>query len=213
MANIYASPLAPSIPPWYILTMEFSKRHRAYIRDLPRLRASGQLRKVEGCAAVYVEGDKVHGKPVGLADLVASLRPRDIVVVVWLHVLAPLRTTYAVRPRDGLWDAIAAIEAKGASILEVNTGRQSTSKTDRDGMIRDAIEHITSAGRAAAGKVNGRKSPGRKPDEIDPDERKLAEQVWHDVRYKSNAAAMEAGPKGWSEYRYEKQFGKSGRGN
>lgn len=193
--------------------MEFTKRHRAYIRDLPRLKASGQLKRVDGCSTVYVEGRKASGGTETLADFLASLRKGDVAVVVWLHVLAPPRITYDIRPRDELWDAIQQIEdEKGATIFEVETGRHSAIKADRDGMIRDAIEHITSAGRAAAGKINGRKSPGRKPDEIDPVEMALAKTVWHDVRYYSDRQAMAAGPKDWSRYRYRKYFGPSGRG-
>ena len=193
--------------------MEFGKRHRAYIRDLTRLKASGQLKRVEGCGAVYVEGRKLSGGTETLADFIASLRKGDIVVVVWLHVLAPPRVTYDIRPRDELWDAIAQIEdEKGATIFEAGSGRHSAIKTERDGMLRDAIEALTSAGRAAASAENGRKSPGRKPDEIDPDEMKLANAVWHDVRYYSDREAMAAGPAGWSRYRYRKYFGVSGRG-
>lgn len=187
--------------------MTLGKKHRAYVRDLPRLRASGQLKRVDGCSEVYVEGRET------LADFIGSLRKGDIAVVVWLHVLAPPRTTTNARPRDDMWDAIVRIEAKGATILEVETGRHSATKTDRDGMIRDAIEALTSAGRARASRANGRKSAGRPPHAIDPKERKHAASVWHDVRYGSDRAAIAAGPKGWSRYRYEKQFGKSGRGN
>jgi len=186
--------------------MIFGKRHRAYIRDLPRLRSSGQLKRVEGCGEVYVEGREA------LADFIASLRKGDIAVVVWLHVLAPPRKTTNARPRDDLWDAITRIEAKGASVWEVETGRHSVIKDDRDGMIRDAIEALTSAGRARASRANGRKSAGRPPHEIDPKEREHAASVWHDVRYPSDRAAMAAGPKGWTRYRYEKLFKKSGRG-
>lgn len=192
--------------------MEFGKRHRAYIRDLPRLKASGQLKRVEGCGAVHVEGRKASGGAETLADFIASLRKYDIAVVVWLHVLAPPRTTTNARPRDEMWDAITRIEAKGASIWEVETCRHSVTKVDRDGMIRDAIEALTSAGRARASRANGRKSAGRPSHEIDPKEREQAASVWHDVRYPSDQAAIAAGPKSWTRYRYEKQFGKSGRG-
>lgn len=192
--------------------MQFTKRHRAYIRPLPRLTESGQRKRVDGCAAVYVEGEKEGGHTVTLTDFIGSLRRGNIATVVWLHVLAPPRKATNIRPRDELWTAIRAIEDRGATIFEVHTGRSSATPLDRDGMIRDAIEHITSAGRAAASQQNGAKSKGRKPDEIDPDERKLAKAVWHDVRFVTDAQARAAGPKGWSDYRYRKKFGPSGRG-
>lgn len=106
----------------------------------------------------------------------------------------------------------AKFEARGATIFEVNTCRHSATLSERDGMIQDAIEHITSAGRAAASQKNGEKSRGRAPDVIDEGERKRALAVWHDVRFVSNAQAIAAGPKGWTHYRYNKLFGPSGRG-
>lgn len=187
--------------------MIFTKRHRAYIRPLPRLTEAGQRKKVAGCAAVYVEGQQT------LEECIASLRRGSVVVVVWLHVLAPQRTTTTVKPRAELWAAIRAIEARGATIFEVETGRSSAHPSDRDAMIQDAIEHITSAGRAAASKTNGRRSPGRAPDKIDPAEREAALAVWHDVRITSDGRAMAAGPPGWTLYRYRKLFGSSGRGS
>lgn len=192
--------------------MQFTKRHRAYIRPLPRLTESGQRKLADGCAQIYVEGEKEGGKVVTLADFIGSLRKRDVAVVVWLHVLASPRKTTSVRPRDELWKAIRAIEARGATIFEVNTCRHSATLSERDGMIQDAIEHITSAGRAAASQKNGEKSRGRAPDVIDEGERKRALAVWHDVRFVSNAQAIAAGPKGWTHYRYNKLFGPSGRG-
>ncbi len=192
--------------------MQFTKRHRAYIRPLPRLTESGQRKLVDGCAQIYVEGEREGGKAVTLADFIGSLRKRDIAVVAWLHVLAPPRKATNIRPRDELWKAIRAIEGRGATIFEVHTGRHSATLSERDGMIQDAIEHITSAGRAAASQKNGAKSLGRRPDEIDPDELKLARAVWHDVRFVTDEQARAAGPKGWSEYRYRKHLGPSGRG-
>jgi len=182
------------------------------VRHLPRLTGAGQRKLVEGCAQIYNEGEKEGGHTITLADFIASLRKGDIAVVAWLHVLARPRTSTDIRPRDELWKAIRAIEARGATIFEVHTGRHSATKIDRDGMIQDAIEQITSAGRATASQQNGAKSKGRKPDEIDPEERKLAKSVWHDVRFVTDAQARAAGPKGWSDYRYRKQFGPSGRG-
>jgi hypothetical protein len=188
--------------------MELSKRHRGYVRPLPRLTEAGQRLKLAGCGQIYVEG-----KTETLGDMIEALRKGDIVTVVALYVMAPQKTTYKVKPRDGLWDAIGWIEAKGATILEVQTGRSTATKSERDGMIRDAIEHLTSAGRAASGRKNGAKSPGRKPDNINPDERKRALDVWHDVRIDTDGKAREAGPKGWTLYRYRKHFGPSGRGS
>lgn len=189
--------------------MALRKSLRGYIRPLPRLTEAGQRAKLTaaGCGSIYVEAPQET-----LADLIASLRKGDTVCVVHLHVLAAPRRTTKDKPRDALWDAVIAIEAKGASILEVETGRATSNKFDRDGMIRDAIEHLTSAGRAAAGRRNGKKSKGRPPRDVSG-EIDAARVAWFDLRHAVNEDAQAAGPKGWSLSRYYKTFGPSGRGN
>jgi hypothetical protein len=188
--------------------MELQKTMRGYVRPLPRLTEARQRAALAVCRVVYVES-----KAETLADLIGSLRKGDVVAVVWLHVLAAPRTTYKDKPRDALWTAIQQIEAKGAAIFEVETGRHTATKSERDGMIRDAIEHLTSAGRAAAGRKNGRKSKGRPPLTFPTEIVERARVAWFDLRHATNEDAVAAGPKGWSMSRYYKQFGPSGRGN
>jgi hypothetical protein len=111
-----------------------------------------------------------------------------------------------------LWLAIEQIEARNASIFEVETQRSSSIKSERDGMIREAIEHLTSAGRAAAGKRNGKQSKGRPAKVFAAEVIEAARIAWFDLRHRTNTDAVRAGPKGWSMSRYYKQFGQSGRG-
>ncbi|MFM2422179.1 MAG: hypothetical protein RL291_709 [Pseudomonadota bacterium] len=186
--------------------MEIQKTMRGYVRPLPRLTEARQRAALLLCRVLYVES-----KTETLADLIATLRKGDVVAVVWLHVLAAPRTTYRDKPRDALWLAIEQIEAKGASIFEVETQRHTATKSERDGMIRDAIEHLTSAGRAAAGKRNGAKSKGRPAKVFAPEVIEAARIAWFDLRHRTNVVAVKAGPKGWSMSRYYKQFGQSGR--
>jgi len=181
---------------------------RGYIRPLKRLPEDRQRKALAVCGVVYVES-----KTETLADFIATLRKGDVVAVVWMHVLAAPRTTYKDKPRDALWTAIEQIETRGASIFELETGRSSSLKSERDGMIRDAIEHLTSAGRAAAGKRNGAKSKGRPAKVFEPEIVERARVAWFDLRHAKNEDAVTAGPKGWSMSRYYKQFGPSGRGN
>lgn len=197
-----------SIWPWYISKMILRSTARGYIRPLPRLTEAGQRVKLAtaGCASIYVEG---AGET--LADAIAGLRRGDTLAVVWLHVLAPSRKSYRDRPRQALWAAVRAIEARGASILETETGRSSAVPAERDDMMQDAIEHLTSAGRAAAGRRNGRKSKGRPPVEYTEDVVERARGVWYDLRHDTNTAAVAAGPDGWTLSRYYRQFGPSGR--
>jgi hypothetical protein len=186
--------------------MELQKTMRGYVRPLPRLTEARQRAALSVCRIVYVES-----KTETLADLIATLRKGDVVAVVWLHVLAAPRTTYKDKPRDALWTAIEQIEAKGASIFEVETQRHTATKVERDGMIREAIEHLTSAGRAAAGRRNGAKSKGRPAKVFAPEIVERARVVWKSLDYDTNDDAVKAGPKGWAMSRYYKTFGPSGR--
>lgn len=185
-----------------------SPKMRGYVRKMPRLTESGQTARLTaaGCSTLFVEGE---GET--LADAISGLRRGDVLAVVWAHVLTPPRKSYRDKPRDALWTAIRAIEKRGATIFEVETGRSTSIQAERDGIIRDAIEHLTSAGRAAAGRKNGRKSKGRPVDEVEPDEIERARVAWFDLRHETNEAARLAGPAGWSDYRYRKHFGPSGR--
>ena len=101
-----------------------------------------------------------------------------------------------------------AIEAKGAHIIETETGR--STKTERDDMIADAIEALTHAGRSQR---TGRKGAGRPRKEFPPDVVEQARIVWFDLRHRTNKIARDAGPRGWSMSRYYSTFGPSGRDN
>lgn len=182
---------------------------RGYIRIMPRLTEAGQRAKLQaaGCSTIFVEGD--GGET--LAAAIGGLRRGDVLAVVWTHVLAPPRKTHRDRPREALWTAVHAIEAKGATWLETETDRSSAAPADRDDLIRDAIEHLTSAGRAAAGRRNGRKSKGRPAVEYSADVIERARVAWYDLRHDTNTDAVAAGPKGWTLSRYYRQFGPSGR--
>jgi hypothetical protein len=102
---------------------------------------------------------------------------------------------------------------KAALLLPVSPSNFFATRGDRDGMIRDAIEHLTSAGRAAAGRRNGQKSAGRPAMKFDDAVTEQARIAWFDLRHGTNAAAIRAGPAGWVQTRYYRVFGPSGRGS
>jgi len=182
---------------------------RGYVRPLGRLTASGQLARLAEYGLsrdrVYVEGDG----PETLDALIRSTRKYEAVIVVRLHVLAPPKLRTADRPRRALWDAIKRIEAKGAHIVEVETNRSTLLKPDRDDMIADAIEALTHAGRSP----RRRDGAGRPKVEFEPEVVEQARVAWFDLRHRTNTAAVVAGPKGWSLWRYYRTFGPSGRDN
>lgn len=182
---------------------------RGYVRPLGRLTAAGQLATLRehgiGRETVYVEGDG----PEGIEALIRSVRKGEAVAVVRLHVLAPPKLKTADRPRLALWDAIKRIEAKGAHIIEVESGRSTANRSERDDMIADAIEALTHSGRSP----RRRDGAGRPPKAFTDEQIKQARSAWFDLRHRTNKAAIAASPKGWSMTRSYKTFGPSGRDN
>lgn len=182
---------------------------RGYVRPLGRLTASGQIAclKDHGLqrGQVYVEGDGAEG----LDALVRSVRKGEAVAVVRLHILAPPKLKTADRPRRALWAAIQAIEAKGAHIVEVESGRSTANRAERDDMIADAIEALTHAGRSP----RRRDGAGRPPKVFTPEQVEQARAAWFDLRHRTNKDAIAASPKGWAMTRSYKTFGPSGRDN
>lgn len=184
-------------------------RLRGYVRPLPRFTAAGQAATLaaHGVPAdqLYVEGR--NGET--LDALIRSVRRGEGVAVTRLHILAPPKLRTADRPRQALWEAIRAIEVKGAHLIEVESGRSTAIKSERDGMIADAIETLTHAGRAP----RRRDGAGRPPKVFTPGQVQQARVAWFDLRHRTNAAAIAASPPGWSMTRSYKTFGPSGRDN
>lgn len=184
-------------------------RHlRGYVRPLARLTVAGQVEALNRFGIVreriYVEG----AGPESLEAMTRALRKGEAVAVVRLHILAPPKLRTIDRPRRELWAAIQAIEAKGAHIIEVDSGRSTSSKSERDDMIADAIEALTHAGRSP----RRRDGAGRPPMDVD-DTKEAARVVWFSREYRTNADAIRAGPAKWKEWRYYRNFGPSGRDN
>lgn len=157
--------------------MKFSKSHICVTREKPRYPAAAQRAALElaGCGDWAELSDKD-----GVRDLLDRLRRGDTVKVRHLHLLAPPKRRTDDNPRRELWETIHRIEDRGASILEVSTGRSTANQRERDTMIADAIEVITRGARAISAKLareNGRKG-GRPPTEISDHQRASARALW-----------------------------------
>lgn len=194
---------------YFHFVISTTKHIRGYVRPLPRLTVAGQadvlMRHGVTEAKIYTEGK--DGETFDA--LVRSLRKGESVAVMRLHVFAPPKLRTADRPRRALWDAIKRIEAKGATVFEVETGRCTATKADRDDMIADAIEHLTHSGRSP----RRRDGAGRPPKMFTDAQIEQARRAWFDLRHRTNKAAIAASPKGWAMTRSYKTFGPSGRDN
>lgn len=183
-------------------------RHlRGYVRPLPRLTAAGQEAGLiaHGVAAskVYVEG---RGDET-LAALIRSLRKGEAVAVMRMHILAPPKLRTADRPRRELWATLRAIEAKSSYVFEVESGRSTANKAERDDMMADAIEALTHSGRSP----RRQDGAGRPPKMFTPDQTEQARVAWFSLQHRTNKAAIQASPKGWTMTRSYQKFGPSGR--
>ena len=190
------------------------RKLRGYVRHLLRIPASGQRAKLIDYGIptdkIYTEGENGES----LDALVRSLRKGESVAVIRMHMLAAPKTRTSDTPRRALWSAVHAIESKGATVLEVDSGRYTGNSRDRDAMIADAIEQITHSGRTP----RKQDVPGRPRIQFSDEETETARRLWFDLRYKTNEeafAAIKRKVRRWTMARcYDKAngFGPSGRG-
>lgn len=176
---------------------------RGLVRDHPRLRASGQKRILE--AAGF---DPIYelGKDCTIEDAVKSMRPGNTAGVLRLWVLADLKRGRKGGARQALYTAIDAIEARGAVIEEVESGRVTSDPKQRDAMIREAAEAVTRGGRGLASVKNLPR--GRKALEFSPATVEQARGVWESRRHKTWDDVKAALPKGFTVHRAYRMFGK-----
>lgn len=122
-------------------------------------------------------------------DLDLCIRQRrrrhgDVVAVTRLMLLAdPGRRYQPGGMRQALYKAIDAIEAAGATILEIDTGRSTADARQRDQMIRDAVDDL-------ARTRKGTRRPGRPNRVWTAEQRTIMEIHWRDVRHRTNRDAV-----------------------
>lgn len=159
--------------------MRVSKSQICWIRERPHHRASAQLAALSehGCGAIFDASN-----PNARDEMLASIRRGDVVKVRHVHLLAIPKKRTDDQPRRDLWRIIHAIEDRGATILEISTGRSSANQRERDMMIADAIEVIARGVRALPRKIaqqNG-KLGGRPKARIKPEQSEAARELWFD---------------------------------
>lgn len=170
-----------------------------YIRPHKRRLEAAQRTALE---AAGVKRIWTEGRDETLADCIAQLRRRDVLAVTDLWLLAEPRSKDVRSPRKSLFEALGAIEERGATVVETASGRSSSE--DRDAMLLDAIEWLSGQARGRKGAVNGR---GKQPVKFAPEVIEAAERIWRDRRVKTWADAAKKLPKGFTVYRAHKMFG------
>jgi len=176
---------------------------RGYVRPLPRITEASQRAILLDHG---VPGDKIYTEghqDETLDALIRSLRAGEAVAVTRAHILAAPKERHDDRPRRALWAAVHAIEAKGAFIVEVESGRSTANARERDELIADAIEQITHSGRSP----RKRDTPGRPPMMFSPEDIEIARRVWADRKVATWGEVREQLPKGFSTWRAYKMFG------
>jgi hypothetical protein len=182
-----------------------------YIRVfLPRYPASGQRKAMESHSipTVIHEGKQVRESeickiiPGELDHFVRMAGDGRLLAVQHLFLLGNPKVRGRGEKAKDLWATIRRIEAKGAILWELSTGRRSDDRDQRDEMIEDAVVALA---KGRHKRHRGDKRRGRPKAEFTAEEWQRAFDVWHSRkirRWKDVDAAL---PKGFTRDRaYEK---------
>lgn len=111
---------------------------------------------------------------------------RDVVAVKRLMLLAdPAARRKAGGLRQSLYKAIDALEAAGATILELESNRSTANARERDLAMRDAVDEL-------ARTRKGTRRPGRPLRTWTDEQRVIMQLHWRDLRHRTNGAAVAA---------------------
>lgn len=141
------------------------------------------------------------------AAMLRDLRKSDVVCVQHMHLLAdPARKLR----RSDLLHALHHIEASGATVFEISTGRHTADRRMRDKMLIDATEALAS-GRAP----NRNTTPGRPKAPLTARETAAIERHWKSAEHATDQDAARAiqamGCKRLTASVIRKRVGNSGR--
>lgn len=153
---------------------------RSYCNPVPNCPASTQEAMLSG--ELYVE----NKRGTAWGALLRSLRPKDVVEVAEIFVLGP-GTVSTAKKRRIITERAGQIEARGAVLREVATGRRSDHGHLPDMLMR-AYERIARGGQGAAGKrKQGRPKKLRAKEEL-----QIMEFEWVSKRNKTIADVLVA---------------------
>lgn len=129
---------------------------------------------------ITVDGRKMRsGRPETWVWQLRKLRDGDTLAV------SHMRAIYVPLPgltvRKALLKPLHQVEDKGATLVELSTGRWSNAKRECEIMIAEALDQIA---RASKG--------GRKAHEFSAEELALVEENWRSFRHRTNQQAVDA---------------------
>jgi Asp-tRNA(Asn)/Glu-tRNA(Gln) amidotransferase A subunit family amidase len=177
-------------------TVGFVREHHKHsLRSQRGLMASHRITKIYEDLALCIQQRRV--------------KQGDVVAVKRLALLADPRQKR--RPggvRQALYKAVDDLEAAGAFVTELDTGRSTKNPRDRDLMLRDAIDELSRT-------RYGSRKIGRPARTWTAEQRTIMRLHWFDLRHASNADAVEAmrtdGLDGITASVVQKLLGRSGR--
>lgn len=169
--------------------------------------------RAAGATVLYIIPDECRT----WREAVRYVRHGDTVLIQWLQLLPEPKSAKVRFPAMDGRDAIEEIEKRGATLVEVGTGRSIADPKQRAALIADMAKSVGAGGRSlssAQARANGAKAlrRGRRKAEFPPGTAEKAEQIWHSRKVATWAeAAALLEPLGYSIHRAHKEFGKRGK--
>lgn len=183
--------------------MVADKSHQGWIFPGDGRDAEAQLRAA-GAQHITTIGGKRTWR-----DAVRLVRRGDVIRIIVLVRLPTRRGHDELPPVAQVREIIREIEDRGGLLIEVYTGRRSDKKSDKSGMIADAIRSLKTQGRRLM--PPGHRKPGRPKTATSEADTEAARRAWHSRDYATNAVAVRHMPSGWTESLARRRFGVSGR--
>ena len=166
--------------------MRIPKSQIGWVRPHKRLSAAGQRAFVEaaGVGQVFVADARWET----WCRMIDQLRRNDVVKVQWLHLFVPERWQSNQNRYRWLWNCVHQIEDRGATWIEVGSGRKSTVPRERDLAIRDALEYIRDhANRPLRQTARENGKGGGRPLKYKPEQIEAARPVWLDLKLRGKS--------------------------
>lgn len=168
------------------------KSHLGLILSSPR--ASRELQDTRLRAAGAARIVEIGVLPKTWREALAAVRDGDTVYVYALSFLPTKRGQDELMPSAQVADFLMEVHERGATVVEVVTGRNSRDRKQRRGMIGDAVKELKRGTRRppSTGKEAGRPKTEWPSEKV----HQQAISIWNSPHYVSRKAATENMPEG-----------------